>query len=233
MPFADGTRIANRCQGILIGEVSEAEAQRIVTGLGELSIPAARRAVSELLPLPAAVDCRRMAVDRERFMPELSPGAEAGEWPWEDVAVFCVGEVETETVTRKAAPGTPGGVRLSYGLTALTGIPVVVPGAQGSQQRQGVTTSALLMDIVALRPTMRFRVNALRFDYTLLGPRKSLSHKPNFVALSRLLRSLARSAASNYPSSDAGAGGEAWEKFDEMPQYEARVRWLLQVSDAR
>jgi len=230
MPFADGTRAAHRCQGIIPIDLTEPEAERIVNGLHDLGFGASRVRAGELEPLPAVVECRQAAMDAERFMPVLGEGPEAGEWPWADVAVVCVGEIETVTTSVKTTQGTSvGRVLGAAALGALCGLPLPLP-RQTSTVRQETVESKLLLDIVTRSPMMRFRINSMRFDYSVLGEGKAMSHLLNFTALVRKLIPLAWAAATNVTAEVLAASPtHPWEEFDEAPEFEARARWLLHI----
>ena len=233
IPFADGTRTAHRCQGILALDLGEAQAHQVASGLQDLGVPGSPRLESSLRALPRAVESRRVRMDEERFAPALGVEKDLGEWGWNDVAAICAGEIETVTtavkVTQRGQSTTEAIARAAL-LTACTGIPLAPGPRPGTTERKEVVTAQLLLDIVTVRPEMHLRIHGQRFDYSLLGEQKELSHVPNDAALVRLLLSFARHAASNAPPEVAAAAqSPPWEKFSDQATFDDRVRWLWQI----
>jgi hypothetical protein len=150
---------------------------------------------------------------------------------WARLAVICAAGLETRssrTVT-EAGPTVTAEKAVRLGLTLATGIPLM----KGSTETKRVIETkdrALLLDLVFVEPARRMRIEATRFDYSLLGAKMLHSAEVNFVALLGELTAHAPRALRGKGTRAMLARRIAAESlYDSLDHLNREERWLLSL----
>jgi hypothetical protein len=231
-PALDFTASARRAWGLVAESLPAAEAEALAAALTEAGQPALAAPSSLLESPPPPVVVTKAEFSGDGFDVVAGRANAAPErLSWNRLRALCAAgfEQRTSMTVTETDPGAAAEKALRLGLTLATGIPMM----KRSEQKTRVVESrdrSLAVDLLFVEPSRRVRVNALGFDYGVLGEKKSYASELNFMALLNELRARApkallgrgtRALLSRRPAAESAYESEA--------DLEREERWLLSL----
>lgn len=183
-PLLDVLPAVRRSGGILAEGVSEEAACAEAEALTAAGIPAMALACSELAILPAPVEVPRLELGG------TSLSWSGGSRPWDKLRLIAAaGLTETRVKTIKTEEGPSVGEKAArIGLTLATGLPMGLGKSKEVEKRVESSDLLFFSDLIVVEPLARLRIDAQRFDYSVLGGAMGLSTLENFKRVLAALR---------------------------------------------
>lgn len=239
VPALDMVPVVRRDWGLAARSLPAAEAESLAADLAAAGQDAVAVPASLLEDIPPPVSVTKAIFTADTF--ELVAGHENAaceSLAWARLSLLCAAAVEvktTATVTERVGPGA-GEQAVRMGLTMATGLPLMKKATEVKREVE-VRDRRLFLDLVFTGPSRRVRVDAMQFDYSVLGARKGYAAELNFQMLLEDLTSHAPQAVRGRGTrailSRSAGGGMRYESLDELGREEFWLSNLLALGAAR
>jgi hypothetical protein len=221
---ADATRLARQARGILMENLSEAEARQIGQALVEqgLAVFGVRQTdlpeLSHPEPLHNA-DCRS-----EGFVTQDQFGHQTRH-AWSEIAVIACGRWR-ETQEKLERVSTSSGAA-DVAMVALVGVPGLALGTSTTIRHRTVESRPLVVDLFLREPPGHYRIDSQHFNYDYLGDRREPGSAANFRLLVNDLLTHATQSRVNDAARAAAAGDLSVVNYAQRQMFENECRWHL------
>lgn len=193
VPVLDVLPSVRRSGGILSEGLDEAAACAEAEALTAGGFPAMALEGGEVAVLPEALEIPKLALEAGGL------SWSGGSRPWEMVSLIAAAAF-TETTSRivKSEEGPSAGEKAArIGLTLATGLPLGMGKSKEVEKRVETSDLLFVADLILVEPFARVRVNAQRFDYSVLEGKMGFGTLQNFKSLLAALRARAPKARLN------------------------------------
>ena len=222
-PALDFAASARRNWGLAAESLPAEQAEALAADLTAAELPAIAAPASLLESPPPSRPLPRAELSREGL------GVEGQTLSWERLAVVCAAALETSKSFTTTTGPSAAERAVRIGITLATGLPV----GMGKSETKTVQHKdrQQLLDLLFLEPAARLRLDAERFDYSMLGAKKGYSSHTNLIALLETLTERAPKALRGRGTRallSRKTGAESlYESLDDLEREE---RWLLTLA---
>ncbi|MGD8862139.1 MAG: hypothetical protein PVI30_19160 [Myxococcales bacterium] len=213
----DAARICQSAHGVLLDGLTRAQAETVRQALPELELRIGEQA---WLQPPARLLTRRATLQPRALVAHDVVRGDRTEVPWDDVILLSAGSFpEDASAVSSAQLEKRGRRRDEQELSKLV--------LEDDPAIRTASPARRVLDVVARGPVRRYRIEADRFDYRVLGERLQPSATRNFALLAREIMQRATGARHNPGMQRLLSEASQPQEYGSAQAFDRETSWLL------